>query len=101
FGQMELLDGIDVVIVCVGLFAVGETLHLASRYRRTKEEIIPIEGSLWMTAQDWARSWKAWLRGAFIGFPMGALPAGGAEIPTFLSYFVEKMLSKKPEEFGK
>ncbi|GAA4532523.1 tripartite tricarboxylate transporter permease [Chelativorans composti] len=101
FGQMELLDGIDVVIVCVGLFAVGETLHLASRYRRTKEEIIPIEGSLWMTAQDWARSWKAWLRGAFIGFPMGALPAGGAEIPTFLSYFVEKKLSKKPEEFGK
>lgn len=101
FGQRELLDGIDVVIVCVGLFAVGETLHLASRYRRTKEEIIPIEGSLWMTAQDWARSWKAWLRGAFIGFPMGALPAGGAEIPTFLSYFVEKKLSKKPEEFGK
>lgn len=100
FGQMALLDGIDVVIVCVGLFAIGETLHLASRYRATKEEIIPIKGSLWMTKSDWARSWKPWLRGAFIGFPIGAMPAGGAEIPTFLSYFMEKRFSKHPEEFG-
>lgn len=100
FGSLELLDGIDVIIVVVGLFAVGETLHLASRHRSTPEEITPVKGSLWMTAQDWARSWKAWIRGALIGFPIGAMPAGGAEIPTFLSYFVEKKLSKHPEEFG-
>lgn len=100
FGQMSLLDGVDVVIVCVGLFAVGETLHLASRYRAGNDEIIPIKGSLWMNRQDWARSWKPWLRGACIGFPIGAMPAGGAEIPTFLSYFFEKKLSKHPEEFG-
>jgi putative tricarboxylic transport membrane protein len=101
FGQMALLDGIDVVIICVGLFAVGETLHLASRYRAGKDEIIPIKGSLWMTKKDWARSWKPWLRGALLGFPIGAMPAGGAEIPTFLSYFIEKKFSKHPEEFGK
>src|SRR3546814_4677643 len=53
-----------------------------------------------MNAQDWARSCKAWLRGALIGFPIGAMPAGGAEIPTFLSYMTEKRLSKHPEEFG-
>jgi putative tricarboxylic transport membrane protein len=100
FGQMSLLDGIDVVIVCVGLFAVGETLHLASRHRRQDEEVTAIKGSLWMTRDDWARSWKPWLRGAAIGFPFGSMPAGGAEIPTFLSYFMEKKLSKKPEEFG-
>jgi putative tricarboxylic transport membrane protein len=40
------------------------------------------------------------LRGTAIGFPIGAMPAGGAEIPTFLSYFMEKKFSKKPEEFG-
>ena len=57
-------------------------------------------GSLWMTAEDWARSWKAWIRGTLIGFPIGAMPAGGAEVPTFLSYYIEKKLSKKPEEFG-
>ena len=64
-------------------------------------EIIPIKGSLWMTREEWRRSWKPWLRGSFLGFPFGALPAGGTEIPTFLSYFLEKRLSKKPEEFGK
>ncbi|MDX0436526.1 tripartite tricarboxylate transporter permease [Sinorhizobium medicae] len=100
FGALDLLDGIDVIIVVVGLFAVGETLHLATRYRSSPEEIIPVKGSMWMTAQDWARSWKARIRGALIGFPIGAMPAGGAEIPTFLSYFVEKKLSKHPEEFG-
>jgi putative tricarboxylic transport membrane protein len=54
-----------------------------------------------MTAEDWRRSWKPWLRGTAIGFPIGALPAGGAEIPTFLSYTVERRLSKHPEEFGR
>ena len=54
-----------------------------------------------MSREDWARSWKPWLRGTFIGFPIGALPAGGSEIPTFLSYLVEKKLAKNPEEFGK
>jgi putative tricarboxylic transport membrane protein len=54
-----------------------------------------------MNREEWSRSWKPWLRGTAIGFPIGAMPAGGAEVPTFLSYYVEKKLSKKPEEFGK
>ncbi len=53
-----------------------------------------------MTAQDWSRSWKPWLRGTLFGFPIGALPAGGAEIPTFLSYSTERRLTKYPKEFG-
>lgn len=53
-----------------------------------------------MTRADWARSWKPWLRGTAIGFPIGAMPAGGAEIGTLLSYATEKRLSKHPEEFG-
>jgi putative tricarboxylic transport membrane protein len=53
-----------------------------------------------MSAQDWARSWAPWLRGTALGFPIGTLPAGGSEIPTFLSYVIEKRLSKHPEEFG-
>ncbi len=101
FGIPELVDGIDVTQVAVGLFAVSETIWLASRHRYGKDEILPISGSLWMSREDWARSWKAWFRGAFIGFPIGALPAGGAEVPTFLSYFAEKKLTKYPEEFGK
>lgn len=100
FGNQHLLGGIDVVTIAVGLFAVGETLWIASRLRSTPGEIEEIKGS-WMTKEDWQRSWKPWLRGTAIGFPIGALPAGGAEVPTFLSYSLEKKLSKHPEEFGK
>jgi putative tricarboxylic transport membrane protein len=53
-----------------------------------------------LSKSDWRRSWKAWLRGAGLGFPIGALPAGGAELPTLLSYYAEKKLSSHPEEFG-
>ena len=98
-GIPQLLDGIEIVVVAVGLFAVSETLFVATR-RTGPESINPIGASIWMTRADWARSWKPWLRGALLGFPFGAMPAGGAEIPTFLSYFLEKKLAKRPEEFG-
>ncbi|HEX5523896.1 MAG TPA: tripartite tricarboxylate transporter permease [Pedococcus sp.] len=98
-GIPELADGIDVVVVAVGLFAVGEALWVAAHLRRQPAEIIHVDGAR-MNREDWKRSWKPWLRGTLIGFPFGAIPAGGAEIPTFLSYVTEKRLSKKPEEFG-
>jgi putative tricarboxylic transport membrane protein len=94
-----LLDGIDPVIVAIGLFAVGETLWVASR-GPSNDELLPVRGSLWMTKEEWSRSWKPWLRGTAIGFPLGALPAGGAELPTLMSYAVEKRLSDRPDRFG-
>jgi len=100
FGLFELLDGINVLIVAVGLFAVGETIYLATRKKSGPAEVLKVEGSLLMTKEDWKRSVGPWFRGAAVGFPIGAMPAGGAEIPTFLSYWMEKKLSKKPEEFG-
>lgn len=100
-GYPELLDGIDFVTVVIGLFAVGETLFVASRLRKDKASVIKLEGNASMNREDWRRSWKPWLRGTALGFPFGAIPAGGAEIPTFLSYTLEKKLSKHPEEFGK
>jgi putative tricarboxylic transport membrane protein len=100
-GIPELLDGIDIVIVAVGLFAVGETLFVATYLNRIVDKVESVKGSVWMSKSDWARSWKPWLRGTAIGFPFGAMPAGGSEIPTFLSYATEKKLTKHPEEFGK
>ncbi len=101
FGQAPLLDGIEVTVAAVGIFAVGEALYLAWQGRESKAgEVMKLSGSLWMSKQDWGRSWKAWFRGAFYGFPIGAMPAGGAELPTLLSYYTEKKLSKHPEEFG-
>jgi putative tricarboxylic transport membrane protein len=100
-GLPELLDGVEVTTLAVGLFAIGEALHVASRRHKSEDKLEPVRGSVWMTGQDWARSWKPWLRGTLFGFPIGALPAGGAEIPTFLAYSTERRLTKHPEEFGK
>ena len=107
FGIDQLGNGIDIVIVAVGLFAVGEALHMASRLRSPDgdEELVQPEDELegsgrWMTREDVQRSWRPWLRGAGIGFPFGALPAGGAEVPTFLSYAAERKLSRHKEQFG-
>jgi putative tricarboxylic transport membrane protein len=106
FGIDQLGNGIDIVIVAVGLFAVGEALHMASKLRAGGEdELVRPEDEVagrgrWMSRDDVRRSWRPWLRGAGIGFPFGALPAGGAEVPTFLSYATEKRLSRHPEEFG-
>ena len=99
FGIPELADGIDVVVVAVGLFALGEALWVAAHLRHASAQVIST-GAARMGREDWRRSWGPWLRGTAIGFPFGAVPAGGAEIPTFLSYVLEKRLSKHPEEFG-
>jgi putative tricarboxylic transport membrane protein len=101
FGVPELVDGVEITTLAVGVFAIGEALYVASRRHRGEEKLEPVRGSLWMTKQDWQRSWKPWLRGFAFGFPIGALPAGGAEIPTFMSYSTEKRLTKYPQEFGK
>ena len=101
FGIPQLLDGIDVVILVIGLFAVGETLYQAWSYGRQQFEMVTLHDFTGMNREEWRRSWKPWLRGTAIGFPLGVLPAGGTVIPTFLSYLTEKRLSDHPEEFGK
>jgi putative tricarboxylic transport membrane protein len=100
FGIPQLGDGIDIVVVAVGIFALGEALWVAAHLRRQIAEVISV-GRPWMGKSDFKRSWKPWLRGTAFGFPFGAIPAGGAEIPTFLSYITEKRLSKHSAEFGK
>lgn len=100
FGVPQLLDGIEVTTLAVAMFAVGEALFVAGNGMRADDKVHAIKGSVAMTAADWSRSWRSWLRGTAIGFPIGAMPAGGADIASFLSYGTEKRMSKHPEEFG-
>ncbi|MEH3087432.1 MAG: tripartite tricarboxylate transporter permease [Xylophilus ampelinus] len=98
-GVPEMMDGIEVVLIAVGLFAVAEALYNVLYEGRTPESQNKLT-KVHMTKQEWRRSWPAWLRATAIGFPFGTVPAGGSEIPTFLSYATEKKLSKHKEEFG-
>ena len=98
-GVPEFMDGLEVVLVAVGLFAVAEALYAVlyqGRVVETQNKLSRVH----MTREDWRRSWPAWLRATAIGFPFGTIPAGGSEIPTFISYATEKKISKYPHEFG-
>ena len=99
FGIVELYDGIGMVPVVMGLFGVSEVLvnleqPIAFQIVETK-----LKG-FFPTLRDWADSIKPIIRGTFIGFFLGILPGGGSVISSFVSYAVEKKVSKHPERFG-
>ena len=90
-----------VVLIAVGLFAIAEVLYNAMYEGRTPVKLNKLN-KVHMTGSEWRRSWPAWLRGTAIGFPFGTIPAGGSEIPTFLSYATERKLAspEHKKEFG-
>ena len=101
FGVPEMMDGIDFLPVAIGLFGLGEVLAGAEaakgnalvKGRYGLRDLMP-------SAADWARSRWAIARGTVLGFFIGILPGAGPTISTFLSYTVEKKISKHPQEFG-
>src|SRR4029453_330746 len=95
----ELMDGLEVGLIAVGLFAVAEALYFVL-YQTREVETQNKMSKVHMTRAEWKRSWPAWLRATFIGVPFGCIPAGGSEIPTFLSYATEKNLCPHKEELG-
>lgn len=99
FGRPELLGGIDVVLAAVGLFAIGEVLWTAST-NRDQDSPPAVVGRLMMTAEEWRRSIPAWIRGTLVGFSVGLLPGAGGTTATFMSYSLERSVSKRPDEFG-
>lgn len=104
FGIPELFDGFDIVVVTVGLLALGEVLHVASRIHRDPESLkIDPGGVARISRADFRKALPAWLRGAAFGTPFGMIPAGGAEVPTFLAYGTEKRLADRQDdpEFGR
>src|ERR1700752_4815392 len=100
FGRMELIDGIGLVPVVMGLFGVAEVLLNTEQV--IKRDIINAKIThLLPSKEDWKASAGPMGRGTILGFFLGILPGGGAVVASFASYALEKRLSKTPERFGK
>ena len=100
FDRLELLDGVGLVPVVMGLFGVAEIL--ANLERKFQREMVGAKiGNLMPSKEDWKASGWPMARGTVLGFLLGILPGGGAVIASFASYAVEKKMSKTPERFGK
>jgi putative tricarboxylic transport membrane protein len=100
FDIPELGDGIGIVPVAVGLFGLGEILSTPSR-QVTSEVIRPRFRELWPSREEWRASAMPIARGSALGFVIGIIPGSAHIISSFMSYALEKRVSKTPEEFGK
>jgi putative tricarboxylic transport membrane protein len=101
FGTLTLLNGIELPPVAMGVFGISEVLMNLEKELKDREVFKTSLKGLFPSRNDWRLSIGPVLRGTGIGFFMGILPGCGAIVPTFMSYAVEKKLSKTPEQFGK
>jgi len=99
-GINELSDGIGIVPLCMGLFGITEIFENLEGEMRQQEVFKARLRNLWPSFKDWMRCKWAILRGSLIGFILGILPGAGPIISSFVSYAVEKKVSKTPEKFG-
>lgn len=101
FGVPHLSEGVDFLVVIIGIYAVGEVLYnillLKDESYRIKEDV----GSKWITKEQFKRSFWPTLRQSPVGFLIGILPGAGGSIASMISYSTEQQLSKKSDEFGK
>ena len=100
FGIPQLTDGIDFLVVIIGIYAVGEVLYNYLTINKPREKKQRV-GKVWITKEQWKRSKWPIIRNGPLGFIIGVLPGAGGTIASMLSYSTEKQLSKRPEEFGK
>jgi len=100
FGQVELSQGIELVPVAMGLYGVGEVLLIAEKITGLPQMIKVRLRELFPTLIEWKRAIPPMFRGGFVGFLMGLIPGPAAILSTFVSYALEKRISKRREEFG-
>ncbi|WP_460862843.1 tripartite tricarboxylate transporter permease [Nocardiopsis coralliicola] len=100
FGLPVLLDGIDIIIVTVGLLALGEVLYVLARGNAAPDLSSIRSGTPWLKRRDLRRSIGPWARGTLLGSGFGPIPGSGAEIPTFLSLGLERKLAERREKRG-
>ena len=101
FGTLELLSGMEFIVVAIGLFAIGEVLANIEKREGAESVVVP-KGlrNLMPTARDFKDSRFAFANGSIVGFLIGVLPGAGSTIASFISYGVEKAVSRRREQFG-
>jgi len=100
FGQIKLLDGMDFVVVTIGLFAVSEVLQLLQETERG-QAAAGAYGRVMITVKEFVRTLGTMIRGSVLGFLVGVLPGAGGTIASFLAYSTEQRVSDREGTFGK
>lgn len=100
FDSLQLADGIDFVVIAMGLFGVGEILYNLEQRHRMPHAPAKV-ANVWPSRRDLRQSSGAIGRGSLIGFFLGVLPGGGATISSLVAYATEKRRAKRPERFGR
>jgi putative tricarboxylic transport membrane protein len=101
FGNPELMDGLEFLVVAIGLFALCEVFVNLANMTEAAQERLSIRGSLWLTKEDWKRFIPSCIRGTLSGFFVGGIAGAGAAVASFVSYGLEKKSSKYRDELGK
>ena len=101
YGALELQTGIDFLIIIIGIYALGEVFKSFRMIHEGTRKVQTKFGRIWITREDWKRSWLPILRSTPLGFLIGVLPGAGGTMAALMSYNSEKGFSKHPEEFGK
>ncbi|MBU0644108.1 MAG: tripartite tricarboxylate transporter permease [Alphaproteobacteria bacterium] len=101
FGQLEMLDGISIVILLVGLYALPPVIDLLETPLKTETDANKLGTEpIWRTLPRMGRFWKTWIRGSLIGIWIGILPGAGGSMAAFMSYNEARRASKTPESWG-
>jgi putative tricarboxylic transport membrane protein len=97
YGSLNLFDGVPLVIVAVSMLALGEVLKVVSRFHRDPkpQQLGARSDRKYLSRAELKDAAPAWARGTVIGLPFGVIPVGGAEVPTFLAYDVERRLDRR------
>jgi putative tricarboxylic transport membrane protein len=99
FGNHYLIEGFDFLPVAIGIFGIAEVL-VSLEQTHAQHPIRTRLADMWLTAQEWADSRMAIVRGTVVGFVVGLMPGAGATVAAVMAYVVEKRFSKHPERFG-
>ncbi|MEL7567849.1 MAG: tripartite tricarboxylate transporter permease [Dehalobacterium sp.] len=100
FNKLEMMNGINFIIVAMGLFALGEVLSNLQNKEQNTSSLNFVKHQLKVPLKEVFTKWRSCLRGSIIGFIVGVLPGAGATIASFMSYAAEKKISKRSREFG-